>query len=224
MSWAESEPSVEQALVDALRRGDEAAFAALINAHGPAMLRLARLQVSSQAAAEDVVQETWLRLLENLDHFQQRSSLRTWVFTILVNTARSHGGRERRTLPLSALAGDDDGGRGERGLPAVVGEAPGPWARQPSSFDHPEAHLLGAELREVVRDAIGRLPAAQATVIGLRDVDGWEAAEVCQALHLSEGNQRVLLHRARARVRAVLDQYLAAGRRRQDAELAVAAR
>jgi len=174
------------------------------------MLRVAQIFVPSRAVAEDVVQETWVRVLGALERFEGRSSLKTWVFRILVNTAKTRAQREGRVLPFSAL-----------GEPARVPEPavdparfrpedderfPGAWSVPPRAL--PEERLLAAETRAVVEQAIEGLPSTQAAVIRLRDVDGWSAEEVCNALDLSEVNQRVLLHRARAKVRSAVEEYL----------------
>jgi RNA polymerase sigma-70 factor (ECF subfamily) len=197
-------------LVAALRAGDEQAFMALVTAWSPQLLRVARMYVSSQAVAEDVVQETWLAVLSGLDRFEGRSSLRTWVFRILTNRARTRGAREARSVPFSALADED-------GKPAVdpsrflrAGDRwEGGWASPPQDWDAlPEQRLLSEETLAVVRAAIDELPPAQRAVITLRDLDGFDAPEVCELLDLSEGNQRVLLHRARSRVRRALEAYL----------------
>lgn len=200
-------------LVAALRAGDEAAFATIVREWHGSLLRVARIFVPSRALAEDVVQETWLRVLGALDRFEGRSSLRTWVFRILVNTAKTRARREGRVLPFSALT---TAGRvpeaavdSDRFLGPDDERHPGAWATPPRAL--PEERLLAAETRQVVADAIDALPAAQAAVIRLRDVEAWSAEEVCNALDLSEVNQRVLLHRARARVRQALEDYLAPG-------------
>jgi RNA polymerase sigma-70 factor (ECF subfamily) len=209
----------ERALVDALRAGDERAFAALVDAYGPAMLRLAQGFVRTRAVAEEVVQETWLGVLKGLDRFEKRSSLKTWIFRILTNVAKTRGEREGRSVPFSSLAGP--AGESEhaasivgldRFAPAGEPAAPGMWASPPSSWDEvPEERLLSAETRAVVEAAIAGLPDAQRTVISLRDVQGWTADEVCNVLDVSETNQRVLLHRARTKVRRALEQYLDQG-------------
>jgi RNA polymerase sigma-70 factor (ECF subfamily) len=192
-----------------LRAGDEAAFMDLVDRHGPLMLRIALGHVSSRAVAEEVVQEAWLGVLRGLEGFEGRSSLKTWIMRIVANQARSRGERERRSVPVSALAGDD-------GEPAVEQSRfrpfddhryPGGWARPP--HDWPEEHLLAGETLQVVRDAIAHLPPRQQEVILLRDVEGWDPDEVSDALGLSAGNQRVLLHRARSKVRGRLEDYLA---------------
>lgn len=200
-------------LVAALRRGDEAAFATLVDRYHAALVRLAMLYVPSHAVAEEVAQETWLGVLHGLDRFEERASLKTWIFRILTNRAKTRGEREGRTIPFSALAGAEV----ERAEPAVEparfrrpGEQwEGHWASPPRSWEGaPEERLLAAEAREHIRAAIEALPPVQKQVITLRDVDGWSADEVCNVLAISETNQRVLLHRARSRVRRELAQYL----------------
>jgi RNA polymerase sigma-70 factor (ECF subfamily) len=204
------EPDDSQ-LVAALRAGDEASFARVVREWHPSMLRVAQIFVPSRVIAEDVVQETWLRVLGALDRFEGRSSLKTWVFRILVNTAMTRAHREGRVLPFSALyspgripeaAVDPD-----RFRPEDDPRYPGHWAVPPREL--PEERLLAAETREVIARAIDSLPATQAAVIRLRDVDGWSSEEVRNALDISEVNQRVLLHRARAKVRQALEEYLA---------------
>jgi RNA polymerase sigma-70 factor (ECF subfamily) len=205
---------VEQAeaqLVAALRAGDEATFRRLVRDWHPGMLRVARIFVPTRSAGEDVVQETWLRVLGALDRFEGRSSLKTWVFRILVNTAKTRAMRDRRVVPFSALhdparvpeASVDP----ERFLPDDDEHHPGGWSAPPRAL--PEERLLAAETRKLVAAAIEELPASQRAVISLRDVEGWSAEEVRNALDLSEVNQRVLLHRARSKVRSALEDYLA---------------
>jgi len=187
--------------VAAILAGDERAFEELVSRYQSPLLRVAMSYVRPRSAAEEVVQETWLGVLRGLPGFEGRSSLRTWIFRILVNRARTRGVRESRSVPFSAL-GDGD--------PAVDPErfaADGSWASPPPTGDLPDAALLTAEARALVLMAIERLPDQQRAVITLRDVEGWRAAEVREALDLTEGNQRVLLHRARAKVRAALEPY-----------------
>ena len=199
-------------LVAALRRGDEVAFGDLVDRWGPALLRLARAHVPSQAVAEEVVQETWLAVLRGIDGFEERSSLRTWVFGILLNQARSHGRRERRSLPFAAVRRRAGEGHG----PAVEadrfqdwrGRRPGWWAAPPAPWNDPEQRLAAAETQEALRDAIAALPPRQRDAVVLRDVLGLSAEEACGVLGTSEGNQRVLLHRARAKVRAALEGHM----------------
>jgi RNA polymerase sigma-70 factor (ECF subfamily) len=191
----------DELLLRRLRAGDEAAFMELVDRYGPVMLRVAMMYVRSRAVAEDVVGEAWLGVLKGLDRFEGRSSLKTWILRITANLARTRGVREARSLPLSAL--EDEGG------PSVdpARFAGGAWAAPPD--DWPEERLLAEETLAQVRAAIDRLPPRQREVIVLRDVEGLEPDEVSAALDISDGNQRVLLHRARSKVRADLERYLA---------------
>jgi len=206
-------PADDSVLVAALRRGDEAAFVALVGRHQAQLMRLARTFLRDRAVAEEVVQETWLAVLNGIDRFEGRSSLKTWIFQILSNRARTRAVREQRSAPFSALAGDgredDPPVDADRFRPAGSRWA-GHWAAAPSDWGAlPEERLLGRETLEQVRNAIGELPPRQADVLVLRDVEGWAPEEVCDALGLSPGNQRILLHRARSKVRAALESYLA---------------
>jgi RNA polymerase sigma-70 factor (ECF subfamily) len=204
-------PDEDVALVDALRQGDEKAFTTLIDRYHSSLLRLAMSYVATREQAEDVVQETWMGVLNGIDRFEGRSSLKTWIFRILVNRAKTKGVRERRSVPFSSLEGDGDENR-----PSVDPSrfqdgtrTPGAWSAPPDSWEGiPEERLLSAETRMVVDDAIALLPAMQRAVITLRDVRGFTAQEACEVLGLTEANQRVLLHRARSKVRARLEEYL----------------
>jgi RNA polymerase sigma-70 factor (ECF subfamily) len=200
----------DAAVVAALRRGDERVFAELVNAYSSSLLRLAQDFVRTRAVAEEVVQETWLALLTGIDRFEGRSSLKTWLFRILVNKAKTRGAREARTVPFSSLVGDE-------GEPAVPGERfrgpdnqwAGHWASPPPATDAiPEQRLLAREARERILAALETLPDSQRLVVTLRDVAGLEADEVCDTLGLTEGNQRVLLHRGRAKLRLAYERYL----------------
>jgi RNA polymerase sigma-70 factor, ECF subfamily len=205
-------PSLEEVqLLERLRSRDETAFVTLVDTLSPLMLRLARQYVSSRAVAEEVVQEAWLGVLKGLDRFEGRSSLKTWVMRIVVNTAMTRSGREARSVPFSSLAGDD------LDEPVVEPERfrgpedafPGHWNAYPRDWRTlPEGTLQAKETVDVVRAAIDELPPMQRVVILLRDVEGWPPEEVCDALELSDGNQRVLLHRARSAVRQALEGYL----------------
>jgi RNA polymerase sigma-70 factor (ECF subfamily) len=202
--------AAEAELVDALRAGDEDAFTALVREYNPSLVRVARMYVPTQAAAEEVAAETWLAVLNGLDRFEGRSSLRTWIFRILTNIAKTRAVRDGRTLPFSAL---QDPARvpepavdADRFLDPEHPRWPGHWASKPLPW--PEEALVAAETREEIAQAIEALPATQRTVISLRDVEGWSSEEVRNALGLSETNQRVLLHRARSKVRAALESYL----------------
>ena len=198
-------------LVAALREGEEAAFAEVIDRHSPAMVRVAQTYVPSRAVAEEVVQETWIAVIRGVDGFEGRSSLKTWIFRILANVAMRRGERESRSVPFSALAATEDTGEPsvdpDRFLPADHELFPGHWAVMPARWPTPEEGLLGSETREIIARAIEELPKAQRTVIALRDVEGWSSEEVCEALEITAGNQRVLLHRARATVRTAIEEY-----------------
>ena len=202
--------SAEAQLLEALRAGDEAAFAQLVREYQPSLVRVARIYVSTQAAAEEVAAETWLAVLTGLDRFEGRSSLRTWIFRILTNIAKTRAQRDGRTLPFSAL---QDPGRvpeatldADRFLDPEHPRWPGHWAVRPEPW--PEDALVAAETQALVAEAIEALPPAQRAVISLRDIEGWSSEEVRNALELSETNQRVLLHRARSKVRRALESYL----------------
>jgi RNA polymerase sigma-70 factor (ECF subfamily) len=201
----------ERELIAALQRGDEQAFATLVDRYHGALVRVAMIWVRDRAVAEEVAQETWLGVLKGIDRFEGRSSLKTWLFRILANRARTRGVREARSIPFSALAGAGDEGSEE---PSVSPERfldtgngrPGPWAVPPESWARvPEEELLGRETQGVIESAIATLPPRQQEVITLRDVEGLDSAEVAEHLGVSEGNQRVLLHRARAKVRTALE-------------------
>jgi len=203
----------ERRLVQQLRDGDEAAFRELVSRYSPSMLRVAMMYVSTRAVAEEVVQEAWLGVIAGIDRFEGRSSLRTWLLRILTNTAKTRGQREGRSVPFSSLAFADEGDD-EPSVPADRFFGPdhrwaGHWASTPRNpRDLPEAELLGVEARERVAAAIEALPDNQRAVITLRDVDGFDADEASEILGITDGNQRVLLHRARAKVRAALEDYI----------------
>ena len=200
-------------LVDRLRRRDEAAFAALVNRYHAHLVRLALGYVPNQAVAEEVAQETWIGVFRGVDRFAGRSSFRTWLFRILINQAKRRGERESRTIPFAALSredGDDDEPEvaPDRFHPAGHRWA-GHWAMFPQDWrEAPEERLLSDETRAVVQRAIDALPRTQRLVITMRDVDGLAPDEICNILSISETNQRVLLHRARSKVRGPLERYL----------------
>jgi RNA polymerase sigma-70 factor, ECF subfamily len=197
-------------LVQRLRDGDESAFAELIDRYGATMLRVAQMYVRDRGTAEEVVQETWLAVLNGIDRFEERSSLKTWLFRILTNRAKTRGERDGRMVPFSSLAGANP----EADEPSVDPDRflgpdsphPGAWAAPPVGW--PQDKLLERETLGVIEMAIDMLPDAQREVILLRDVDGWEPMEVSDVLGITDGNQRVLLHRARSKVRAALEEYL----------------
>jgi len=208
-------PGGEEELLAALRRGDDGAFRMVVEEHGPFLLRLALMHVPSRAIAEEVVQDTWVAALDGIDRFEGRSSLRTWLASILLNKARTRGQRERRVLPFSFLRRRRDEGRDEPAVDAdrfqsARDQQPGSWARPPVYWESPEEKLSSDEARRVLLEAIAELPPRQRDVIALRDISGWSAAETCNVLGLTETNQRVLLHRARSKVRAALERHFEA--------------
>jgi len=205
------EPSAADAAereLAALRAGDEAAFLALVNRYHGAMLRVASMFVKSRASAEEAVQEAWIGVLKGLHLFEGRSSLKSWIFKILVNCAKTRGIQELRAVPISALGDLADEG------PSVSPDRfrddterwPGHWSQPPEPW--PDERVESSEMLALVREALETLPEAQRTVMSLRDVDGWDSGEVCELLGISEGNQRVLLHRARSKVRAFVEEQL----------------
>jgi RNA polymerase sigma-70 factor, ECF subfamily len=192
-------------LLDRLREGDEAAFMELVERHHAALVRLARSFVSSRAVAEEVAQETWLGVLNGLDRFEGRSSLKTWIFRILVNRAKTRGERESRSVPFSSL----DDPEGEPSVDPDRFLEAGAWSSPPRAWEgEPVERLLAGEAREVIDAAIAELPPLQRQVITLRDLEGLDADETVDLLEVSDGNQRVLLHRARSKVRQALEDYL----------------
>ena len=202
----------ERRLLAALRSGDERAFEQLVTTHGPPMRRIARCYVSSDAAVDEVVQDAWAGVVSGLDRFEERSSLRTWIFQILVNRAKTTGIRDSRTLPFSTLDTEDEG-------PVVAPDrflgpdshSPGSWATPPRPWDDPEGRLLSLEARRRLRAALAMLPSRQQAVVTMRDVEGMSAEEVCNLLEISPENQRVLLHRGRSALRGALESYVESG-------------
>ena len=201
----------DEELVAGLRAGDRTAYARLLDAWSASMLRIARTFVSTSASAEEVVQDTWLAVIRGIEQFEGRSALKTWVYQILVNTARKRGVREQRTVPASFLFTSDD--HGPTVDPARFQGAgdrfPGGWRAFPATWPNPEGALLAGEIARVIGAALEELPARQRVVLSLRDVDGHDSAEVCALLDITPANQRVLLHRARAAVRTRLADYFA---------------
>jgi RNA polymerase sigma-70 factor (ECF subfamily) len=200
----------ETALTAALRDGDEAAFAQLVDQYAPSMLRVARGYVPSPEIAEEVVQETWIALLKGIDNFEGRSSLRTWLFAVMINIAKARGVRERRDAD-AAIAAFTGGTVDPARFRTADDPYPGHWkqAEEPSPFpETPEGSVLGNELVDVARRELDKLPDRQRMVVTLRDMLGFDSSEVCELLDLSIANQRVLLHRGRAAVRQMLEDYL----------------
>jgi RNA polymerase sigma-70 factor (ECF subfamily) len=204
----------EVSLLNSLRAGDEAAFIQLVELYHPTLMRLAGLFVRDQAVAEELAQETWLAVLQGLSRFEARSSLKTWIFTILTNKAKTRGQREKRSIPFSDLeetASDSSTVDSDRFNPANAERSPNHWAAdsKPGSWAGiPEDLLLSQEVTDLIRQTITALPENQRMVITLRDIHELSSTEVCNVLNISETNQRVLLHRARAGVRQALERYL----------------
>ena len=214
---AAADPDAE--LLARLRAGDEAAFTELVDRWSAPMLRVALTHTRMRALAEEAVQDTWLAVLQGIDRFEERATLKTWVFRILLYTCRGKAERERRVPPLSDVqraAGEQQGRRAvpeDRFLPSDHPHWPGHWSQPPRSWVRtPDEALLTGELRQHLSAAVAALPDRQRQVLVLRDVEGWTSEEVCGLLGLLPGNQRVLLHRARSSVRAALEPYLTAER------------
>lgn len=213
---AKAAPVIDELrLIEQLRAGDESAFARLVDELAPGMLRVARTYVQSDAVAAEVVQETWLGMLRGLDRFEARSSLKTWIYRILINRARTRGAAEHRTVPFATLAAREADGPfnavdADRFLPADHDRWPHHWAAPPRRWElSPEDAVSHSETLDVIRTAIDELPPMQRMVIVMRDLEGFSAEEACELLELTVGNQRVLLHRARSHVRGHLEEYLA---------------
>jgi len=205
------EATAEADLLTRLRAGDEQAFKVLVERHHRTMLAVARQYVSTRAVAEEVVQEAWLGVVKGLDRFEGRSSLATWILRILVNIAKTRGAREARTVPYAALAApDDEVSVAPERFRGPHDQYSGGWWAFPDDWSRlPEQALLQRETLKIVTDAIEALPPLQRSVIAMRDIQGCDAEDVCSVLEISDGNQRVLLHRARSRVRAALEEHLA---------------
>jgi RNA polymerase sigma-70 factor (ECF subfamily) len=196
-------------LLERLRAGDEGAFEELVVRYGPSLLRVARLYTPSRAVAEEVVQETWLGVVRGLERFEGRSSLKTWLFRIVANRAKTRGVQESRSVPFAALAGQEVASE-ESAVDADRFAADGTWASPPRRWEqNPERSLESGETVALIERVIAGLPDTQRLVITMRDVEGWPADEVRNALDISETNQRVLLHRARSKVRRALEEYFA---------------
>lgn len=210
---AVGEEGDEAGIIQALRCGDEGAFARLVGEYHGALVRMAMLYVADRTAAEEVAQETWLAVLRGIHRFEGRSSLKTWIFRILTNRAQTRGQRDSRIVPFAALARTEIAGDEPTVDPALFrgpqDRYPGGWVSFPRDWDAPEERLLSREVQRNILAAIEDLPPVQRAVIGLRDVEGLGSHEVCNVLAISETNQRVLLHRARAKVRRALEEYIA---------------
>lgn len=193
-------------LLRRLRAGDEAAFRGVVRRYHDTLRQLARAIVRSDALADEAIQETWLAVVRGLDSFEGRSALRTWVCRILVNRARTIATRDRRSVPMSAL----DDGADDGAIDADRFAASGGWQRSPAPWgdEDPASLVQRRELVALVGELVEQLPERQRAVLVLRDVKGWDAEDVCEVLELSQANQRVLLHRARAQVRDALERHL----------------
>ena len=201
-----SDFSDDAVLVKALEARDPEAFAYLLDRYHSPLVRLALQYVPNRAVAEEVVQETWLAVIEGIDRFEQRSTLKTWLFRILVNIARSHGVKEHRSIPFATNAElEEEPAVDARRFRRFGLRARGQWKLPPQHWNEPEQRALDRETLETIHDAVERLPAEQREVLTMRDLLEWTASEVCDALEITEGNQRVLLHRARSKVRAALE-------------------
>jgi RNA polymerase sigma-70 factor (ECF subfamily) len=199
----------ERELLSRLRAGDEDAFAALVDRCHGTMLAVAQAHVRTRASAEEVVQEAWLGVIRGLDRFEGRSSLKTWILRIVVNTAKTRGVREARSVPFTALEGDGRPAVDPRRFRGPEDPYPGGWKAFPANWHQlPDETLHQREALDIIVATISGLPPVQRAVIRMRDVEGCSPEEVCAALDVSEGNQRVLLHRARSRVRAALEEHL----------------
>ncbi|MGH7781565.1 MAG: RNA polymerase sigma factor [Candidatus Binataceae bacterium] len=200
----------ESALVTRLRAGDEEAFAVLVSRYHGSLLRFAMTFVSERSAAEEVVQETWLGVIRGLSSFEGRSSLKTWIFRILANRAKTRGKREARSIPLSSLKDPQSESDYEPAVDPSCFNARGMWAEPPQAWTNaaPEELLQRRETMDLIQRAIVELPSSQRAVVVLHDVEGVEPGEICNILEISETNERVLLHRGRSRLRRALEQHL----------------
>ena len=208
-----SERDQDLRLLEGVREGDEQAFEALVRRYSGQLLRVAQMYVPSRAVAEEVVQETWLGVLRGAERFEGRSSVKTWLFRILVNVARTRARKESRSIPFSSAAGPADADEpllDPSRFQSAQDRQPNWWSAPPSAWPLPEDSLLGGEALRVILGAIEELPDSQREVVTLRDVEGWSAEEVRNALEITDTNQRVLLHRGRTKLRAALESYFGA--------------
>jgi len=197
----------DEILVKGLVARDADAFAYLLDRYHAPLHRPACQYVPTAAVADEVVQETWLAVITGIDRFEQRSSVKTWLFRILLNVARSHGVREHRSIPFAPTLGDDEPAVDPKRFRRFTLHGRGAWKHPPHAWPEPEQAALDAETRATIDHAVSHLPPAQRDVVTMRDLLGWSAPEVCDALELTEANQRVLLHRARSKIRRALEQH-----------------
>ena len=214
-AYAPSVPELsdDSVLVKALQVGDPDAFAYLLDRYHSSLVRLARQYVPNRAIAEEVAQETWLAVIEGISRFEQRSSVKTWLYRILLNIARTRGAQESRSIPFAMhTAPGPESAVDPRRFKRLDPRGRGQWKRPPQPWDDPEQRALDAETFEVIERAVEHLPPDQREVLTMRDILGWSASEVCEALDVTDANQRVLLHRARSKVRAALERHYDHGR------------
>jgi|tagenome__1003787_1003787.scaffolds.fasta_scaffold20982199_4 RNA polymerase sigma-70 factor (ECF subfamily) len=205
--------SDDAVLVKALTARDPEAFAYLLDRYHAPLVRLAQQYVPNRAVADEVVQETWLAVIEGVGRFEQRSSLKTWLFRILVNIARTHGVKEHRSIPFATnVINDNEPAVDPHRFRRFALKGRGTWAQPPQPWSEPERRALDAEARVVIEQAVDRLPPEQREVLTMRDLLDWSAVEVCDALGITDANQRVLLHRGRSKVRAALERQYGEGR------------
>ncbi|HSB00087.1 MAG TPA: RNA polymerase sigma factor [Anaerolineales bacterium] len=203
----------DEQIIVGLKQREEATFLHLINTYHASMVRIAMLYVPNMAAAEEIAQETWLKVLEGIEQFERRSTLKTWIYAILMNLARSRGKREGRCIPFSNLENCQDEDvepsvPAERFFPADHDQWPNEWSAPPEPWEYvPEEYLQIQELRDCIHEALEHLTENQRTVITLHDLEGWSSIEICNTFNISETNLRVLLHRARARLRQALETF-----------------
>ena len=204
------DPAGDAEILDRLRRGDEAAFTLIVDAWSGGMRRLAASYVRP-ASADEVVQDAWLAVIENLSGFEGRSSLKHWVYRIVANTAKRRASRDSRVVPVGDPTSEDSTTVDPSLFQQPTEWFPGHWSRPPAAWPTPEEAIDAAEVNRVLAEAVRRLPPRQAAAVTLRDVEGYRATETAELLGVSLANQRVLLHRGRAAVRAALEEYLATG-------------
>lgn len=216
-SPGESDPAIhEQSIVEGLRQRDESVFAALVNQYDALMMRVVMLYVSDRAVAEEIVQDTWIGVLQGIQRFEGRSSIKTWIFKILTNRAKRRWEQESRSISFSDLVNDIDPDNEpavepERFLPPQHARWPGNWADPPTPWKlAPEDQVLTQETMRMILQAVESLPPRQHAILRLRDIEGWSSQEVCNIFQLTETNQRILLHRARSKVRRALEEYFKA--------------